>query len=75
MTDKPTNTAIKVKFIDVNRHASDKSPWPLSSSVAFMTESADGISILFNERLSYMPGDKLYIKFDDSFGSANTDSN
>ena len=52
---------LSVKFINANRVTSDKSPLPSSSSVGFLSKSGNGISIIFNERVSYVPGDKLYV--------------
>ena len=70
----PTNTPLKVKFIDAARHPNDESYLPVSSSVAFITKAGDGLTIIFKERVNYMPGDKLLLKFEDTYGGSNSES-
>ncbi len=74
MFTNPHNKPIKVKFIDANRHEDDNSPWPISSSVAFMTKAGDGINVEIKERLSLIPGDTLYINLNDTYGKDTSDS-
>jgi hypothetical protein len=61
---------IKVKFIDTNRHPNDDSYLPISSTVGFITKAGDGLTLIFKERVNYMPGDKLLLKFDDTYGNS-----
>lgn len=71
-TETNKKSVLKVRFIDKDRLENDTSYLSISGSIAFLTNAKDGVTIIFKERVSYLPGDKLFVKFADTPADSST---